>query len=109
VRKRVHTEMESLTVPKKRVEVTVERVPVEGTASEGDETASAPQIGDEEIVVPVVEEEIVVEKRPVVKEEIRIRKDVVEEVEVVEEDVRREEVEIDDHTGRDTGSNQDSK
>jgi uncharacterized protein (TIGR02271 family) len=109
VRKRVHTERESLTVPKKRVEVTVERVPVEGTASEGDETASAPQIGDEEIVVPVVEEEIVVEKRPVVKEEIRIRKDVVEEVEVVEEDVRREEVEIDDHTGRDTGSDSDSK
>jgi uncharacterized protein (TIGR02271 family) len=109
VRKRVHTERESLTVPKKRVEVTVERVPVEGTASEGDETASAPQIGDEEIVVPVVEEEIVVEKRPVVKEEIRIRKDVVEEVEVVEEDVRREEVEIDDHTGRDTGSDSGSK
>jgi uncharacterized protein (TIGR02271 family) len=109
VRKRVHTERESLTVPKKRVEVTVERVPVEGTASEGDETASAPQIGDEEIVVPVVEEEIVVEKRPVVKEEIRIRKDVVEEVEVVEEDVRREEVEIDDRTGRDTGSDSDSK
>jgi uncharacterized protein (TIGR02271 family) len=109
VRKRVHTERESLTVPKKRVEVTVERVPVEGTASEGDETTSAPQIGDEEIVVPVVEEEIVVEKRPVVKEEIRIRKDVVEEVEVVEEDVRREEVEIDDHTGRDTGSNSGSK
>ena len=109
VRKRVHTERESLTVPKKRVEVTVERVPVEGTASEGDETASAPQIGDEEIVVPVVEEEIVVEKRPVVKEEIRIRKDVVEDVEVVEEDVRREEVEIDDHTGRDAGSNSESK
>src|SRR5215207_4423393 len=109
VRKRVHTEMESLTVPKKRVEVTVERVPVEGTASEADETASAPQIGEEEIVVPVVEEEIVVEKRSVVKEEIRIRKDVVEEVEVVEEDVRREEVEIDDQSGRDTGSNSDPK
>src|ERR671921_2275837 len=43
------------------------------------------------------------------KEEIRIRKDVVEEVEVVEEDVRREEVEIDDHTSRDTGSNSESK
>src|SRR5919112_3550146 len=32
VRKRVHTERESLTVPKKHVEVTVERVPVEETA-----------------------------------------------------------------------------
>src|SRR5918994_2223077 len=95
VRKRVRTERERLTVPKKRVEVTVERVPVEG-----EEAATAPQIGEEEIVVPVVEEEIVVEKRPVVKEEIRIRKQVVEEVEVVEEDVRREEVEIVEETGR---------
>ena len=32
------------------------------------------------------------------KEEIRIRKYVVEDTEVVEEDVRREEVEIDDQT-----------
>src|SRR5215217_374000 len=109
VRKRVRTERESLTVPKKHVEVTVERVPVEGAVPEGDEAATAPQIGEEEIVVPVVEEEIVVEKRPVVKEEIRLRKRVVEEVEVVEEDVRREEVEIDDQTGRDTGSNTDPK
>ena len=104
VRKRVRTETERLTVPKKRVEVSVEHVPVEG-----DEAATAPQIGEEEIVVPVIEEEIVVEKRPVVKEEIRIRKRVVEEVEVVEEDVRREEVEIDDQTGRDTGFNTDPK
>src|SRR5215204_3088203 len=104
VRKRVRTERERLTVPKKRVDVTVERVPVEG-----DEAATAPQIGEEEIVVPLVEDEIVVEKRPVVKEEIRIRKRVVEEVEVVEEDVRREGVEIDDQTGRDTGFNTDPK
>ena len=33
------------------------------------------------------------DRRPVVKEEVRIRKDVVEDTEVVEEDVRREEVE----------------
>jgi len=103
VRKRVRTERESLTVPKKRVEVRVERVPVEGAAT-GEESAAAPEIGEEEIVVPVVEEEIVVEKRPVVKEEIRIRKQVVEDVEVVEEDVRREEVEIVDETGRNASS-----
>jgi stress response protein YsnF len=40
----------------------------------------------------------VVSKRPVVKEEIRIRKDVVEDTEVVEEDVRREEIDIEDET-----------
>ena len=38
------------------------------------------------------------EKRPVAKEEVRIRKDVVEDTEAVEEDVRREEVDIDDET-----------
>jgi stress response protein YsnF len=42
----------------------------------------------------------VVEKRPVVKEELRIRKDVVEDTEVVEEDVRREEIAIDDEPTR---------
>ena len=102
VRKRVRTETEHLEVPKKRTEVTVERVPVrEGTAP-GEETTATPQIGDEEIVVPVVEEEVVVEKRPVVKEEIRIRKQVVEDVVVVDEDVRKEEVEIEERTTRDT-------
>src|SRR5215207_1997547 len=109
VRKRVRTEREHLTVPKKRVEVTVERVPVDEAGPSEEEAATAPQIGEEETVIPVVEEEIVVEKRPVVKEEIRIRRRVVEDVEVVEEDVRREEVEIDDQTGRDTGFNTDPK
>jgi len=36
----------------------------------------------------------------VAKEEVRIRKDVVEDTEVVEEDVRREEVEVEDETER---------
>jgi stress response protein YsnF len=34
----------------------------------------------------------------VVKEELRLRKDVVEDEEVVEEDVRKEEVDVDDQT-----------
>jgi stress response protein YsnF len=45
----------------------------------------------------------VVDKRAVAKEEIRVRKDVVEDTEVVEEDVRREEVEIVDDTRRRRG------
>jgi len=91
VSKTVHTERESVEVPTRREEVTVDRVPVEGEAS-------TTEIGEDEVSVPVTEEEVVVEKRPVVKEEIRIRKDVVEDTEVVEEDVRREEIEIDDET-----------
>jgi uncharacterized protein (TIGR02271 family) len=93
VRKRVRTDREYLEVPTRHEEVTVERVPINSETS-------ATEIGDEEVIIPVTEEEVVVEKRPVAKEEIRIRKDVVEDTEVVEEDVRREEVEIDDQTKR---------
>src|SRR5919112_596616 len=99
VRKRVRTDREQIEVPTRHEEVTVERVPVsEGTA------ATEAQIGEEEVSVPVTEEEVVVEKRPVAKEEVRIRKDVVEDTEVVEEDVRREEVEVEDDTERRGGS-----
>jgi uncharacterized protein (TIGR02271 family) len=95
VQKDVRTDRETVEVPTRHEEVTVERVPVEeGTA------ATEAQIGDEEVSVPVTEEEVVVEKRPVVKEEVRIRKDVVEDTEVVEEDLRREEIDIDDQTTR---------
>ncbi len=94
VRKRVRTERERLEVPVRREEVHVERVPVSG------EVAAGAEIGEDEIVVPITEEEVVVSKRPVVKEEIRIRKDVVEDTEVVEEDVRREEIDVEDQTSR---------
>jgi uncharacterized protein (TIGR02271 family) len=93
VRKRVRTDREQIEVPTRHEEVSVERVPVDGAATEA-------EIGDDEVSIPVTEEEVVVEKRPVAKEEIRVRKDVVEDTEVVEEDVRREEVDIDDQTTR---------
>jgi uncharacterized protein (TIGR02271 family) len=93
VRKRVRTDREQVRVPTRHEEVSVERVPVneEGTGAE---------IGDDEVSVPVVEDEVVVDKQPVVKEELRIRKDSVQDEEVVEEDVRKEEVDVDDHTER---------
>ena len=93
VRKRVRTDREQIEVPTKHEEVSVERVPVEGEATEA-------QIGEDEVSVPVTEEEVVVDKRAVAKEEVRLRKDVVEDTEVVEEDVRREEVEVEDATER---------
>jgi len=93
VRKRVRTDREQIEVPTRHEEVSVERVPVEGEASEA-------EIGEDEVRVPVTEEEVVVEKRPVAKEEVRIRKDVVSDTETVEEDVRREEVEVEDDTVR---------
>jgi uncharacterized protein (TIGR02271 family) len=95
VRKRVRTDREQLRVPKRREEVHVDRVPVE----EGREASEA-EIGEDEVRMPVTEEEVVTEKQPVAKEEVRIRKDAVEEEEVVEEDVRREEVDVDDEATR---------
>ncbi len=93
VRKRVRTDREQIEVPTRHEEVSVERVPLEGEATQA-------QIGEEEVVVPLTEEEVVTDKRAVAKEEVRIRKDVVEDTETVEEEVRREEVEVEDDTER---------
>ena len=89
VRKRVRTDHEQIAVPTRHEEVSVERVPVSGEATEA-------EIGDDEVVVPVTEEEVVVSKRPVFKE-------VVEDTETVEEYVRREEVDVEDDTSRRRG------
>src|ERR687892_962310 len=97
VRKRVRTDREQISVPTRHEEVSVERVPVEGRE------ASEAEIGEDEVTMPVTEEEVVVEKRPVVKEEIRVRKEAVQDEEVVEEDVRKEEVDVDDQTERGGG------
>jgi uncharacterized protein (TIGR02271 family) len=93
VRKRVRTDRERIEVPVKHEEVSVERVPVSGEATEA-------HIGEDEVSVPVTEEEVVVDKRAVAKEEVRLRKDVVEGTEFVEEDVRREEIDVEDGTTR---------
>jgi uncharacterized protein (TIGR02271 family) len=106
VRKRVRTDREQVRVPTRHEEVSVERVPVEGRE------ASEAEIGEDEVSMPVVEEEVVVEKHPVIKEELRIRKDVVEDEEVVEEDVRKEEVDVEDATatrGRSRGTDLDDE
>ncbi|MBA2713333.1 MAG: DUF2382 domain-containing protein [Rubrobacteraceae bacterium] len=91
VKKRVRTEREVVRVPKRREEVGIERVPIEGEASEAD-------IGEDEVMVQVFEQEVVVTMRVVLKEEIRLRKRVVEEDEVIEVDLRKEEVEMYDQT-----------
>jgi hypothetical protein len=74
---------------KRREEGSVDPVPVneEGTGAE---------IGEDEVVLPVIEDEVVVDKHPVVKEKKRVRKDVVEDEELVEKDLRKKEVDFDD-------------
>ena len=58
--------------------------------------AEATDIRDDEIRVPLTEEEAVVDKRAVVKEELVIGKRVVEHQKMVDADVRREEFDIDE-------------
>jgi uncharacterized protein (TIGR02271 family) len=94
VKKSVRTEREVVRVPRRREEVDIERVPVEGEAREATES----DIGEDEVVLQVFKEEVVVTKRVVLKEEIRLRKRVAWDEETVELDLRKEEVEIDDQT-----------
>jgi uncharacterized protein (TIGR02271 family) len=85
VRKTVETEHVSKKVPLVREEVTVERRPIT------DRTAAAKaEIREDEVRIPVMAEEAVVEKRAVPKEEIVVRKRQVTEEQTVEADLRRE-------------------
>ncbi|HEV2148342.1 MAG TPA: YsnF/AvaK domain-containing protein [Longimicrobiaceae bacterium] len=87
--KRVETRHVSEQVPLSHDEVTIERRPIEPGMH-----ASA-RIAEEEIRVPLSEEEAVVQKRVVPKEELVVRKQQVEETEMVEADLRRERVDVD--------------
>lgn len=96
VRKRVRTDRERQTVPTRHEEVTVDRVPASGEASEED-------IGEQDVSMPVTEDEVVTDKKAVKKEEIRVNKESVAGEETVEEDVRKEEVDVEDATERGSG------
>jgi uncharacterized protein (TIGR02271 family) len=89
VGKHVETEHVREEVPVRREEVTVERRPVEGGAMN-----TQPRIGEDEVRIPVTEEELVVEKRTVPKEELVVKKHQVEETETVEADLRRERADV---------------
>ena len=86
------------TVPVRREEVRVEREPITD-ANRGD-ARDGPDISDEEHEVVLHEEEVVVEKRAVPQERIRLEKDVTTEEETVSETVRKEEVDVDDDARR---------
>jgi uncharacterized protein (TIGR02271 family) len=89
VDRHVETEHVRESVPLRHEEVVVERRPVDG------DYAATGRIGDaEEIRIPVNEEELVVEKRVVPKEEIVVRKQEHVETEVVEADLRKERIDV---------------
>lgn len=91
VRKSVETEHVKEKVPVTREEVTVERRPVSG----GRAASGKPEIGENEIRVPVMEEEVVAEKRAVPKEEVVVKKHKVTDEKTVEADLRKERVHVD--------------
>jgi uncharacterized protein (TIGR02271 family) len=94
LRKYVVTEDVQQTVPVKREEVRVEREPITD-ANVGDAT-DGPAISDDEHEVVLHEEEVVAEKRTVPKERVRMDKDVEVEDRTVNEELRKEQIDVDD-------------
>ena len=89
VRKEVVTEYRTIEVPVQREEVVIERYAPTG------EPDSMPDLGPGEVIrIPVRVEQIIVEKRPVVKEEVTVGKRVVRDLEQVGGQVRKEKVRV---------------
>ncbi len=96
LRKYVTTETQQVTVPVSREEVRVEREPI--TDANLDAATSGPAISEEEHEVTLREEEVVVDKRAVPKERVRLETDTVTEERQVAEEVRKEQIEVEgDH------------
>jgi uncharacterized protein (TIGR02271 family) len=94
LRKYVTTEQVQQTVPVRREKARVEREPI--TDANLDAATSGPEISEEEHEVVLREEEPVVEKRAVPKERVRLDKDTVTDEERVDEQVRKEQIEVQD-------------
>ncbi|HET8524313.1 MAG TPA: YsnF/AvaK domain-containing protein [Thermomicrobiales bacterium] len=91
IHKRVETAPSTINVEAAHEEVQIERVPVNRPV----DSAPEPRQEGDTLIIPVVEEVLVVEKRLVVKEEVRVtRRRVTEEVPITDT-VRREVIDID--------------
>jgi uncharacterized protein (TIGR02271 family) len=94
LRKYVTTEQVTKTVPVQREEVRVEREPI--TDANLDAATSGPAISEEEHEVTLHEETPVVEKRAVPRERVRLDTETVTDQRQVSEEVRKEQIEVDD-------------
>jgi uncharacterized protein (TIGR02271 family) len=92
LRKYVTTQTQQVTVPVQREEVRVEREPI--TDANLGAATSGPAISEEEHEVTLREEEVVVDKRAVPKERVRLDKDTVTDEHQVAEEVRKEQIEV---------------
>jgi len=90
LRKEVVEENKTMDVPVTREEVVVEKRSVGGRRP-----ASGGVGEDEEISIPVMEEQIQVDKTPVVREEVSLKKQQVQDTRKVSDTVKREEAWVD--------------
>jgi uncharacterized protein (TIGR02271 family) len=95
IRKQVRLEERHVTVPVRREEVVIERLPGrEATAA----TIGAEAFKEQTVDLPVIEEELRVSKHPVVREELRVRRIAHEEQREAAATLRHEEVDVEDTT-----------
>lgn len=93
VSKTVNEENQTIDVPVKHEEVTIERHPItDETPTDGSLDLEA-----ETINIPVTEEQIDVNKRAVVTDEVTINKETKEEVKEVSDTVRKEDLDVQTH------------
>ena len=97
LRKYVATEQVQQTVPVRREQVRVEREPI--TDANLDAATSGPELSEAEHEVVLREEEPVVEKRVVPRERVRLDKETVTGEEQVTEELRKEQVDVQDEDG----------
>jgi uncharacterized protein (TIGR02271 family) len=95
VHKEVHTEHRTVDVPVKKEELVIERHSV------GRHPASGPVGSNERVRVPLSEEQVEVEKTPVVTEQVSVGKRTAEEDERVDTTVRKEKIKVDKRGRRD--------
>jgi uncharacterized protein (TIGR02271 family) len=100
LKKYIVTDEVQETVQVRREEPRVEREPI--TDANVEQATSGPELTEAEHEVALHEEEPVVEKRVVPKQRVRLDKDTTTEEREISEQVRREEVDVDDDTGRRT-------
>ena len=98
LRKYVTTEQVQQTVPVQREQARVEREPI--SHANRDAATSGPELAEAEHEVILREEEPVVQKRVVPKERVRLGKDTVTDQERVAEQVRKEQIDVQDDEGR---------
>jgi uncharacterized protein (TIGR02271 family) len=96
LRKRVVTEHQQITVPVQHEEVRIEREPI--TDANRDAALSGADITEADAEVVLNEEQVEVKKRTVPKERVRLDKDVVTNQETVDEEVRKERIDV-EHEG----------